>query len=53
MKEKKKRKRKREREKEKKKSSAGFKPVRLVLLIFLSVKLEAVVGMIGFIFLPS
>ena len=39
--------------KEKKKSSAGFKPVRLVLLVFLSVELEWVVGSIGFTFLPS
>ena len=53
MKEKKKRKRKREREKEKKKSSAGFKLVRLVLLVFLSVEQEGVVGRIGFTFLPS
>ena len=37
----------------KKKSSAGFKPVRLVLLVFLSVQQEGVVGMIGFTFLPS
>ena len=37
----------------KKKSSAGFKPVRLVLLVFLSVKLEGVVGRIDFTFLPS
>ena len=37
----------------KKKSSAGFKPVRLVLLVFLSVELEGVVGRIGFTFLPS
>ena len=44
----------RERRKErKKKSSAGFKPVRLVLLVFLSVELEGVVGRIGFTFLPS
>ena len=39
--------------KEKKKSSAGFKPVRLVLLVFLSVKGERVVGGIGFTVLPS
>ena len=38
---------------EKKKSSAGFKLVRLVLLVFLSVKREGVVGRIGFTFLPS
>ena len=37
----------------KKKSSAGFKPVRLVQLIFLSVEWEVVVGGIGFTFLPS
>ena len=43
-----------ERRKErKKKSSAGFKPVRLVLLVFLSVEREGVVGRIGFTFLPS
>ena len=40
-------------EREKKKSSAGFKPVRLVLLVFLSVKREGVLGRIGFTFLPS
>ena len=34
-------------------SSAGFKPVRLVLLVFLSVEREGVVGRIGFTFLPS
>ena len=39
--------------KEKKKSSAGFKPVRLVLLVILSVQREGVVGRIGFTFLPS
>ena len=38
---------------EEKKSSAGFKPVRLVLLVFLSVEWEGVVGRIGFTFLPS
>ena len=38
---------------EKKKSSAGFKPVRLVLMVFLYVKQEGVVGGIGFTFLPS
>ena len=42
-----------ERRKEKKKSSAGFKQVRLVLLVFLSVEKEGVVGRIGFTFLPS
>ena len=36
-----------------KKSSAGFKLVRLVLLVFLSVEREWVVGRIGFTFLPS
>ena len=40
-------------EREKKKSSAGFKPVRLVLLVFLSVEWEGVFGKIGFTFLPS
>ena len=39
--------------KKKEKSSAGFKPVRLVLLVVLSVEREAVVGRIGFTFLPS
>ena len=39
--------------KENKKSSAGFKLVRLVLLVFLSIKQEGVVGSIGFTFLPS
>ena len=38
---------------EKEKSSAGFKQVRLVLLVFLSVKWEGVFGRIGFTFLPS
>ena len=42
-----------ERRIEKKKSSAGFKPVRLVLLFLLSVEWEGVVGRIGFTFLPS
>ena len=42
-----------EERKGKKKSSAGFKPVRLVLLVFLSVERERVVGRIGFTFLPS
>ena len=37
----------------KKKSFAGFKPVRLVLLVFLSVQREGVVGRSGFTFLPS
>ena len=40
-------------EREKKKSSAGFKPVRLVVLVVLSVQGEGVVGRIGFTFLPS
>ena len=39
--------------KKKKKSSAGFKLVRLVLLVFLSVEQEVVVGRIGFTFLLS
>ena len=39
--------------KKKKKSFAGFKQVRLVLLVFLSVEWEEVVGRIGFTFLPS
>ena len=44
----------RKRRKEKKKrSSAGFKQVRLVLLVFLSVEQEGMVGRIGFTFLPS
>ena len=46
-------KKKKGRKKQKKKSSAGFKPVRLVLLVVLSVELEGVVGRIGFTFLPS
>ena len=37
----------------KRKSSACFKPVRLVLLVVLSVQREGVVGRIGFTFLPS
>ena len=37
----------------KKKYSAGFKTVRLVLLVVLSVEQEGVVGSIGFTFLPS
>ena len=41
------------RKEKKKKSSAGFKPVRLVLLVFLSMKREQVFGRIGFTFLPS
>ena len=36
----------------KKKSSASFKQVRFVLLVFLSVEREGVVGRIGFTFLP-
>ena len=39
--------------KKKKKCSAGFKLVRLVLLVFLCVDQEGVVGRIGFTFLPS
>ena len=39
--------------KERKKSSAGFKLVRLVLLVFLSMKQEGVFREIGFTFLPS
>ena len=42
-----------ERRKETKKFSAGFRQVRLVLLVFLSVEREGVVGRIGFTFLPS
>ena len=42
-----------ERREGKKKSSAGFKWVRLVLLVFFSVEQERVVGRIGFTFLPS
>ena len=42
-----------ERRIEKKKFFAGFKPVRIVLLVFLSVKWDGVVGRIGFTFLPS
>ena len=37
----------------KKKSSAGFKLLRLFLLVFLLVEREGVVGRIGFTFLPS
>ena len=40
-------------EERKKKSSAGFKLVRLVLLVVLSVEREGEVGRIGFTFLPS
>ena len=43
----------RKEKKRKKKSSAGFKPVRLVLLVFISVEREGVFGRIGFTFLPS
>ena len=42
-----------ERKGKEKKSSAGFKPVRLVLLVFLSVEQVGVVGRIGFTFLSS
>ena len=42
-----------ERKKRKKKSSAGFKLVRLVLLVLLSVERERVVGRIAFTFLRS
>ena len=43
-----------ERSKEKKKkSSAGFKLIGLVLLLFLSVSWDGVFGRIGFTFLPS
>ena len=42
-----------EKEEREKKKSAGFKPVRLVLLVVLSVERERVVGRIGFTFLPS
>ena len=40
-------------ERKNKKSSAGFKQVRLVLLVILSVQREGVVGRIHFTFLPS
>ena len=43
----------RKKKKKKKKSSGGFKPVRLVLLVVLSLQWEGVVGRIGFTFLPS
>ena len=43
----------RKKKKKKKKSSGGFKPVRLILLVVLSVQREGVVGRIGFTFLPS
>ena len=39
--------------KRKKTSFAVFKPVRLVLVVFLSVESEGVVQRIGFTFLPS
>ena len=45
--------RKEKRRRRKKKRSAGFKLVRLVLLVVLSVEREGVVGRIGFTFLPS
>ena len=41
------------RKKKKRKSSAGFTLIKFVLLVFLSVELEGVVGRIGFTFLPS
>ena len=41
------------RKKRKKMSSAGFKLVRLFLLVVLSVKQEGVVGVIVFTFIPS
>ena len=37
----------------KKSFSAGFKPVRLFLVVFLSLKVEVVGGATGFTFLPS
>ena len=44
----------RKKEKEKKKSSAGFKLVRLVLLVFLSVEREGVVkGLVSLFYLPK
>ena len=45
--------RKKGRRKRKKTSSLGFKLVRLVLLVFLSVEQEGVVDRVGFTFLPS
>ena len=42
-----------ERKNNKKKYSAGFKTVRLVLLVVLSVEQEGLVGRIGFTFVPS
>ena len=42
-----------EERKRKKKSSVGFRPVRLVLLVSLSVEGEGVVPRIGFTYLPS
>ena len=45
--------RKEKRKKKKKRSSAGFKLVRLILLVFLSVEQAGVVGRIVFTFLPS
>ena len=47
------RRREKRRRKKKKGSSAGFKLVRLVLLVVLSVEWDGVVGRIGFTFLPS
>ena len=40
-------------ERKKRNSSAGFKLVRLVLLVVLSVEWEGVFGRIGLTFLPS
>ena len=51
--ERRKEKKKKRRKGNKKKSSAGFKPVRLVLLVFLSMEWEGVVGRIGFTFFLS
>ena len=45
--------RKKKKRKGKKRSSAGFKLVRLILLVVLSVEREGVVGRIGFTFVPS
>ena len=45
--------RKEKRKKKRRRSSAGFKLVRLVLVVVLSVEVAGVVGRIGFTFLPS